>query len=166
MTEIRHAQAATSGPNSFAVPAKFGAVGVVNTLVDSVVYLGLTQGAHLSAVSANSASYSCGIICSFVLNRSWTFKGSHRRPLMIQSMLFLLVNLGGLALSNLVIWSVVGYVGVLPAKAVVLVITFVWNYALNRLVVFPHSKGSDLKTGEASAEPGSHPPSHIFGSRP
>ncbi len=54
---------------------KYGLVGVLNTLVTGVVIFTLMNVFSVSLRIANIAGYVVGFINSFVLNRSWTFKG-------------------------------------------------------------------------------------------
>jgi len=54
-------------------------VGAVNTGVDFAVFAVLSNMGILLLV-AQSISYSCGVLNSFLLNRTWTFKGSSRSP--------------------------------------------------------------------------------------
>ena len=52
---------------------RFVVIGLVTTLMDLVLFSALTSGAGINPVVANVFSYSCGIVTSFLLNRSWTF---------------------------------------------------------------------------------------------
>lgn len=56
---------------------KYGAVGVVNTLLTFTSFLLLRRaGAGLDA--ANFVSFALGMLCSFLLNKLWTFRaGRH-----------------------------------------------------------------------------------------
>jgi putative flippase GtrA len=53
--------------------AKFGIVGVSNTIVTAVVIWLLLKMAHATDVVANIIGYGAGVINSFVWNRKWTF---------------------------------------------------------------------------------------------
>lgn len=119
------------------VPARFALVGVANTLLDVAVFAALAQLAGLAPVTANLIYYSCGIAACFTVNRSWTFRDSRSRPLAQQLGLFVAVNLGGLALSSAVVWAATPAIGLAAAKGAAILVTFAWNFALNRMVVFP-----------------------------
>ncbi|MEH7418410.1 GtrA family protein [Neobacillus drentensis] len=60
---------------------KFALVGVVNTLIDVIIYAVLTKF-HLNYLAAQCISYSAGVLNSYLMNRKWTFeqkeKGSKR----------------------------------------------------------------------------------------
>ncbi len=52
---------------------RFGAVGVVNTLIGLSCIYALMYFLHASAGAANAAGYVLGLGVSFILNRIWTF---------------------------------------------------------------------------------------------
>ncbi|MCL4079352.1 GtrA family protein [Coriobacteriia bacterium Es71-Z0120] len=53
---------------------RFGLVGVANTFVTYVVFVLLNAGLGADPATAHAAGWTLGVINSFVLNRSWTFK--------------------------------------------------------------------------------------------
>jgi len=55
---------------------RFALVGVVNTLVDYLLFNGLVYLAGLGVVPANILSGCAAILVSFLLNRNWTFPES------------------------------------------------------------------------------------------
>jgi glycosyltransferase involved in cell wall biosynthesis len=62
---------------AFVQAIKFGGVGILNTLVDIGIYYALTRYTPLFATQlllAKFVSFMCGTVCSFVLNRQFTFK--------------------------------------------------------------------------------------------
>lgn len=109
---------------------KFGLTGVMNTLVDYTVFLMLSYlsvNIYLSQVVA----YSCGMLNSYVVNRSWTFK-SRKSFFSVQMLRFVVVNLSLLVISLGVLWlgSQLGYnkfISKLGATAVTLVVGFIVN---------------------------------------
>lgn len=52
---------------------KFLVVGVLNTLLSLVIIFGLKYFYSFSDVVANFNGYIAGLICSFILNKKWTF---------------------------------------------------------------------------------------------
>ncbi|WP_075364026.1 GtrA family protein [Desulfosporosinus metallidurans] len=114
---------------------KFCLVGAVNTGVDFTVF---TVFSNLGVVLfvAQCISYTCGVLNSFLLNRTWTFRG---RAQSSRSFLrFLVLNLGTLTITyglliyfhNHFVWSIL--VSKLLATGVSLVINFIGS----RLLVF------------------------------
>lgn len=115
---------------------KFGIVGLVNTGIDFALFSGLTLGLGLNAIPANVVSYSVGVVTSFVLNRSWTFRGRNGRSARSQMLLFVVGSVGGLAVSTAVVALLVGVLAPLPSKAISVFATFLWNYGFSTRVVF------------------------------
>src|SRR5215207_5124642 len=61
--------------------SRFAAVGVANTLIDYVLFIGLTKVFSIPldwVWTAKAASGAVAIINSFVLNRHWVFRGGGR----------------------------------------------------------------------------------------
>jgi putative flippase GtrA len=52
---------------------RFGAVGVLNTLVGYALIVALHMGADVGLFAANAAGYGAGLCLSYALNRGWTF---------------------------------------------------------------------------------------------
>lgn len=114
---------------------KFGLTGVMNTLVDYMVFLVLSYlsvDVYLSQV----VSYSCGMLNSYIVNRSWTF-GSKKRFFSAQMLAFIVVNSSLLLLSLGVLWlgTRLGY-GKLVSKLGATAVTLVVGFGVNRLWVF------------------------------
>ena len=80
----------------------FGIVGIVNTLVDMVCFAVAFSLIGLTDSVSQVVGYCCGIACSFLLNRRFTFHDGQRR-LWGQIFLFILVNLISMGVSVLLI---------------------------------------------------------------
>lgn len=75
---------------------RFCLVGAVNTGVDFAVFTVLSSMGVLMLV-AQCVSYTCGILNSFFMNRTWTFKGHGQST--GQMIRFLVLNLGTLTIT-------------------------------------------------------------------
>ena len=119
--------------------AKYVSVGVLNTLIDAVIYFLLTRLIPLFAifqVTAKSISYAVGMVNSFYWNRKWTFRsnGSIGRAVFLFTLTHiaaLVVNAGvmGFSLNLLHIPETIAFTLATGAS-------FFWNFALNKMVVF------------------------------
>ncbi|MGI5849418.1 MAG: GtrA family protein [Christensenellales bacterium] len=149
---------------------KFQAVGVVNFLVDYGVLSFLTAVLGWPIIIANTISYSCGVVNSFVLNRYWTFKIKLKffstytfnlfmlkKPLIIRFnflsvpfMKFVLVNLISLGINNLAVFILADLYALdkLLAKIIATVFSFTVNFAGNKLLVF---RSGDAVAGLSSS---------------
>jgi putative flippase GtrA len=59
-------------------PLRFGLVGVLNTMVGLGVIFAAKAFLGLGDFAANLLGYALGLMCSFVLNRYWTFRHEGR----------------------------------------------------------------------------------------
>ena len=59
-------------------PLRFGVVGVVNTVLGVAIIFAAKAFLGLGDLAANLLGYGLGLVCSFVLNRSWTFRHEGR----------------------------------------------------------------------------------------
>ena len=115
---------------------KFGAVGVLNTLVDLgllnlLVYLGM------GAVLANTISFSAAAVNSFFWNKFWTFR-ERERAWQRQIVPFILVVTVGLVMSDLLIYyfhTQMGY-NLNLVKIASVVVIFWWNFFIPKLFIF------------------------------
>ncbi len=141
---------------------KFAVVGTSNFCLDFIVLTllstGLTwpfvfHGLGWPVAVANTFSYTCGIINSFILNRYWTFqiklrffsvyevKGARIRFFSVPFLKFIFVNLVSLGVNTLTMFILVDLyqMGNLPAKIIAAAISFVVNFAGSKLLVFRDS---------------------------
>ena len=116
--------------------AKFAVVGVANTLIDYGVFALLAQLLGVNVYLSQVISYSCGVLNSYVFNRSWTFKSQSRffSPTLVR---FLVLNLVMLAVSTGLLALLMQFgLGKLLAKAGSVAVTMVLSFLVNRLWVF------------------------------
>lgn len=115
---------------------KFGITGVMNTLVDLVVFMLLTHFG-LDLYISQVISYGCGMLNSYIVNRSWTFKanGSFFGS---QMMRFFLANLILLGASVGLLWIFTDRLGLIKtvAKLCATAIIMLAGFCVNRLWVF------------------------------
>ncbi len=116
---------------------RFATVGAITTILDVVLFGLLAVGMDIPPVPANVVSYSCGIITSFALNRTWTFGiGRSAGGAERHAFRFVLSNLAGLLLSS---GLVAVFTLLLPdfvAKLISVPLVFIWNYSVARFWVF------------------------------
>ena len=111
---------------------KFGITGVMNTLVDFVVYSLLTFGLSVNLYLAQVVGYSCGMVNSYVVNRRWTFR-TKERFFSGEALRFVLLNLAMLGLSVLLLaffsqtMGLGSFFGKVASTCVVMVVNFVAN---------------------------------------
>jgi len=132
-------------------PVKFAVVGVLNTAVDFVAFNVLATLVGMPIIAANVASYSLGVINSYVWNRRWTFgdRPSERRR--AEFVRFIIANIAGAGINTALVWTVLAlYHAFVPAagptadspvtlaaaKALAIVGSMVFNYTVFHRWVF------------------------------
>jgi putative flippase GtrA len=123
---------------------KFGLVGALNTAVDFLVFTLLTAAAGMGYMASQFISYSCGVLNSYLLNRSWTFRGASK-PSGREIFRFIAVNLAALATASVILNWLYGLssLPLVVCKLVATVASVAINYAGSRYWVF----GSRTTTG-------------------
>ncbi|MDW5500238.1 GtrA family protein [Pseudomonas lundensis] len=119
---------------------KFGFVGIVGFLVDAAIVLFLYE--HLGVYGARVISFTCAVVTTWLLNRTFTFKGhSHSSGLFNEFIkYFLSMCVGGGA--NLLCYSLMVSLSssdsqdILIATAIGSIVGMVFNFTLSKLLIF------------------------------
>lgn len=114
---------------------KFSLVGGINTFADFCIFSFLTALLGMLPVSANAISYSIGIVISFTINCTWTFRNDVYNPAS-QFMRFLLISLAALFLSTTLIGMLSEFLPPVASKVASLPLMLLWNFAMTRRFVF------------------------------
>jgi putative flippase GtrA len=114
---------------------RFATVGVVNTLLTLVVFVLLTRSG-LGSAPASAVAFGAGAASGYLLNGSWTFRGSARGPSTL--LRYVAVQILGAALSAGGVWMASSGLSVqhLAAEVLVLPIVTLTTYTLSRRLVF------------------------------
>lgn len=117
---------------------QYNIVGIVNTAVDFFVFTLLTEVLHVVYLPAKVISYSCGLVNSYILNTTWTFRRERKRSRR-EMLLFVLVNLVALAVSLLAMYvcrTVLMIESNLLCNLIATPLSLVVNFTGNKLFVF------------------------------
>jgi dolichyl-phosphate beta-glucosyltransferase len=122
---------------------KYCVVGVLGTSVDVAVLWLLVHFGELPVLTATTISFTVSVVNNFLLNKFWTFRSpsSNYRKLFIK---FIIVSLGGLALTNLCMWVFVHTIEIwyIWAKLMTSCLVLVWNFLANKYWTFRHSRAA------------------------
>lgn len=112
----------------------YGIFGVISTGVEFLVYALLFN--YIPYLWANIIGFHCGIICSFLLNRSFNFKKGNRALLRFTT--FYLIQIICLALNSMVLYLFIdyGHWNPLIAKGFSIVLTALLPFYLTRQITF------------------------------
>lgn len=119
---------------------KFSCVGVINTLIDWIVFFIMSTLLHIAVQITQPVAYMCGVIVSYLGNKFFTFK-SNKKVSVWETTKFLIINILSLGASTLVITLLVNklgwneYIAKIPATCAAMIINFVGS----RFFVFADS---------------------------
>jgi putative flippase GtrA len=110
--------------------SKFVVVGASNTLISFVVYIGLLR-IGVPYLGAGAFAFMIGAINGYVLNSRWTFGSADAWKARVR---YVVVQIGGLALTSVLLWNLVSVaaIGRVVAYALVIPAVTVATFAANR----------------------------------
>lgn len=115
---------------------KFGATGILNTLIDYLLFALLAQVFMLDVYFSQVCGYFAGMLNSYLINRRWTFQ-TKQNFFSPQFLKFILSNLFVLAVSIFLLKVFLDIsTPVLLAKLFTVCITMGINFLISRLWVF------------------------------
>ena len=117
--------------------ARFGVVGVANSVLDFAVYSALLA-ISFTPIAANAIGFFCANLQSYLLNSRFTFRSEGAAaPVSLAGYgRFLVAHLMSLAISTLIVILAAPHIGPHFAKIGAMGFTFVWNYAASAIFVF------------------------------
>jgi putative flippase GtrA len=118
---------------------KFGAVGTIGFLADTATVYSLRRS--LGLYGAGVAAYVVAATITWILNRTWTFRGLGSDPVHRQWARFLVVNFGGFVLNRGTYALLVTFIALCAAQPVYAVgagaiAGMFLNFGLSRAMVF------------------------------
>lgn len=127
-------------PREFVRFLKFATVGAIGMVVDLSVLTASRELLKLSLPLSVGLGFTVAVISNFTWNRLWTFPESRQRPIGNQLFQFVLINVIGLGINELVILGLHPvFATILPdppaylsAKIIAIGIVLFWNYFVNR----------------------------------
>lgn len=127
---------------------KFLIVGASGTLIDYLILI-LLKSYNWQTLTANTLSFTAGLVNNYYWNSHWTFKERNRKSSLKQFSQFTIISLIGLGLNTTIVLlleipmgEILGIpgVGYIPAKAFATIIVLFWNYLANRHWTFNQPK--------------------------
>jgi putative flippase GtrA len=127
-------------PKEFTRFLKFATVGVIGMFVDLSILTLSRELLGLPLELALGLGFTVAVLSNFTWNRLWTFPESRLRPLASQMGQFVVVNIVGLGINEVVVLSLHPLFSLLlpdppaylSAKVIAIGIVLFWNYFVNR----------------------------------
>lgn len=123
---------------------RFGTVGSSGLVIDMGLTWFFKEKMDVQPYLSHTLGFLCAVINNYLLNKCWTF-GEQDKISTRQFLAFLLVSLIGLGMGTLClafIFDVLNY-GFYVAKVLAILFVSVWNYLINRFVVFNRAQLSN-----------------------
>ena len=118
--------------NLFKLLIKYFFIGILAASIELLIFSFFTK--YLNYVIANSIAYSFGIITSFTLNKFYNFKVKDKT--IIRFGRFLIVNISGLFISNLILIYFSGLLPLIELKILSMPIVIFFQFMMNYLWTF------------------------------
>ena len=120
--------------------AAYLVVGCITTLINYVVFLLLTDAAHIHYIASNVAAWIVAVIFSYFANGKWVYCSTAHRGVK-EACSFVLSRLFSLGMETVSLFLLVSllHVDKLIAKLLVAVLVVIVNY-LTGILVFKHKK--------------------------
>ncbi|MDS0525973.1 GtrA family protein [Clostridium sp. SHJSY1] len=118
---------------------RFSFVGVMNTLVDFVMFSLFNGLLGVNYTFSQIIGYSSGVINSYIFNKKWTFSSKNRKQKTnIELIKFVIVNLCSLIITLVVMNMLISNFGVnvYLSKVIVMFIAQVVNFLSYKILVF------------------------------
>ncbi|WP_353815358.1 GtrA family protein [Agromyces sp. SYSU T00266] len=136
---------------------KFGVVGLIGFVIDVALFNALRVGVFgtdtwaQTAIGAKTISTSVAIVFNWLGNRYWTFRRHRRRHVLREFAEYLVVSLGGMAISLLCLWIshyLLGFTSLLAdnisSNVIGLGLGTAFRFLLYRYWVFGHHRSDGL----------------------
>ena len=115
----------------------FACIGVFSTLVDAALLYILTEYCGIWYLWSSAASYCCGILISYTLNRHYTFHDRSKKYIS-RFFLFAFISVSSLAINLAVMYIAVDFFSLhyIAGKGVAVGVSFLWNYIGQSRITF------------------------------
>ncbi len=120
---------------------KFMITGVLNTMIDFIIYITLTRFIVFFSnflLLSKAISFISGSICSLFLNRNWTFKKTSSLNIK-EFYRFYTTVLLGVVINNIIMFLSLKLFSDLKSFYIATLITFIWNFTIAKIWVFKYN---------------------------
>jgi putative flippase GtrA len=109
---------------------KFLASGGTAAVMEFVVFFILEYFTGINTMAAQAASFCCGLIVSFILNKFWVFEFKANSTYKKGAAFFLTLGVSNLVITTLLMGILPMYIPSFAAKIILMVCVAVWNYLI------------------------------------
>jgi len=121
-------------------------VGGIAFLADFLTLALLTSGCGWHYLHAAAVAFGIGMAITYALSVTWVFKVRVVKSQHVEFLLFALVGLAGLGITQLMLWTLTDGLNLyyLHAKLITAAVVLAWNFVARKLLLFtsPRESGS------------------------
>jgi putative flippase GtrA len=140
--------------NAFVQLFRYGFVGGVGAVVDAGGLFLLTSGLGLHYLISAAISFTVATVVNYLLSIAWVFRSSGR--VRQEFALFTLIGVGGLGLTELILWVTVSQIGLnyMVGKLIALGLVMFWSFFLRRLLFSMLNRRAERREAAVAAPAG------------
>jgi putative flippase GtrA len=128
----------TKTQNGYIQFFRYGFVSMAALAVDFAGLVILKEYAHLNYLVAASVSFLAGLGVNYALSTRWVFRGSRPMSQRYEFLLFALIGLAGLGMTDTIMWILTSGLGLFYAlsKVTATVTVYFWNFGARKKLIF------------------------------
>lgn len=113
-------------------------VGGFAFVVDFGLLFVLTEYAHFHYLTSAAIAFMAGLVVNYVLSKLWVFSHTHYSNKVVEFLLFALIGVVGLGLTELFMWCLTTLMGVyyILSKVITTAIVYLWNFFGRKYLIF------------------------------
>lgn len=117
---------------------RYGVIGGIAFVVDFGLLLGLTEFAHLHYLGAATVGFLAGLAVNYLLAVRWVFDYRRLASRRVEFLIFGVVGIAGLLLTNVSLYGLTGVLGfdVRVAKLITAAAVLLFNFSVRRALLF------------------------------
>lgn len=117
---------------------RYGFVAAVSLAVDFGVLVVLKEYAQFHYLVAASLSFILGLLTNYSLSKLWVFHSSKLESNHKEFLIFFVIGLIGLLMTDLLMWTFTDLLGVyyVLSKAVATILVYFWNFGARKKILF------------------------------
>ncbi len=114
-------------------------VGGFATVIDMGTFYIVDNILNQHYLTAQTVGFTLGVIVNYILSILWVFKSTGN--IKKEFFWFTVIGIGGLLLSYLILWILIGLLGIhyfqdMLAKSITVMLILVWNFGMRKKFVF------------------------------
>lgn len=117
--------------------SKFGIVGIISFGIDYGIFWLLNAKFGVYYLIANACSFSISVIINYILNLKFVFHSSKGTNKFAEFVIYIILNIIGLGLNQLIMRICVGFFEILPllSKIIATCVVMVYNFISRKLLI-------------------------------